>query len=165
MRNYLTSKFVLLVFLICGTPTPVLSADATSQQIPTRIMKPEQINPGDRITVYEKSGRVLELIVEEVVLPNHVEPSMMKGKLTLDQSYVELLLADINKIEVWPVVSTREESHTLTCQISEAALDAIQAATIASNISMLPEPPCVDCSGSQNASGDVSRSRGPGWMP
>ena len=31
-----------------------------------------------------------------------------------------------------------------------------QTATFASNISMLPEPPCVDCSGAQNTSGDVS---------
>jgi hypothetical protein len=31
-----------------------------------------------------------------------------------------------------------------------------QTDTLASNISLLPEPPCTDCSGSQNASGDVS---------
>jgi hypothetical protein len=31
-----------------------------------------------------------------------------------------------------------------------------QKATFATNISMLPEPPCTDCSGAQNTSGDVS---------
>ena len=31
-----------------------------------------------------------------------------------------------------------------------------QTAILSSNISMLPEPPCTDCSGAQNASGDVS---------
>lgn len=247
MRNCLVLKVTLLVFLICGASTPTLAASATSQQTSTRNVEPEQVNPGDRITVYEKSGQVLELIVEEsittnqpaldtgltgtwvsditdnsnryfkkknhkklvvtfeqsgerivgkvssltdgyiegvregdtikfffrslkishyeitgewkvsadgyemegswkhptylssgkwnltrldpVVATRHAEPPMIKGRLVLDQSAVEVLLADIDKIEVRHVVSNTEESPALACQMSEATRDAIDRAT------------------------------------
>jgi len=242
MRNCLVLKVTLLVFLISGASTLSLAASATNQQSPARIVEPEQINLGDRITVYEKSGRVLELIVEEsittdqpapdtsltgtwasditdntnnrvrffkennkklvvtfeqngektvgkissltdgyiegtreedtikfifysptitnyelrgewkvsadgnrlegswrhpvsiasgkwnltrldpVVATRQAEPPMIKGKLVLDQSDVEVLLADIDKIEVRHVVSTAEESPAI--DFDEAAPNA-----------------------------------------
>ena len=240
MRNCLVLKVTLLVFLICGASSPTLAASATNQQTSTRIVEPEQVNPGDRITVYERSGRVLELIVEEsittdqpapdtsltgtwvsditdnnnryfkkkihkklvvtfeqsgekivgkvsslpdeyiegvregdtikfffwshqityyeisgewkvsadgdemvgswkhpvynssgkwnltrldpVVATRQAEPPMIKGKLVLDQSDVEVLLADIDKIEVRHVVSTAEESPAI--DFDEAAPNA-----------------------------------------
>jgi hypothetical protein len=66
MRNYLTFKLTLLVLLVFGASSPNLAVSASSQQPPAKNVEPEQVNPGDRITVHEKSGRVLELIVEEV---------------------------------------------------------------------------------------------------
>ncbi len=244
MRNYLTLKFILLVLLICDVSSATMAANATSQQPPGRILEPKQVNPGDRITVYEKSGRVLELIVDEVITTNqaeldtsltgtyiseitsadswyfrlkkhreliisleqngntitgsdrltnseiigtvdgeiikfefwsgqlnnnrvtgewkvnadgtrlegswdhgkwnltrldpvvatrHAEPPMIKGRLVLDQSAVEVLQADIDKIEVRHVVSTKEELPALACKMSEAARDAIDRATDAAH--------------------------------
>jgi hypothetical protein len=62
----LAAQATLLMFLVCVASAPALAAGAANQQTPTRIVGPEQVNPGDRITVYEQSGRVLDLIVEEV---------------------------------------------------------------------------------------------------
>jgi hypothetical protein len=67
MRNCRCLKTILLVFLFCGLLSPIFAAHETSQGTQTRIMEPEQVNPGDRVTVYENSGRVLELIVDEVI--------------------------------------------------------------------------------------------------
>jgi hypothetical protein len=242
----LALKVTLLMFLICGASSPTLAASATSQQTPTRIVEPEQVNLGDRITVYEKSGRVLELIVEEaittvqpaldtdltgtyisditdndnsyfrkenhkklvvtfeqsgektvgkissltnayiegtregdtirfffysptishyeirgewkvsadgyrlegtwrhpvsiasgkwnltrldpVVATRHADTPMMKGRLVSDQSAVEVLLADIDKIEMQSTIFTSEDSSVSACQMSEAARDAIATA-------------------------------------
>jgi hypothetical protein len=54
---------------------------------------------------------------------------MIKGRLVLDQSAVEVLLADIDKIEVQQIVSSSEDSSVSACQMSEATQDAIDRAT------------------------------------
>jgi len=66
MRSCLALKFTLLVLTVFAASSPTLAASDTNQQNPARILEPEQVSTGERITVYEKSGRVLDLIVEDV---------------------------------------------------------------------------------------------------
>ena len=75
MQKCLALKVTLLVFLLFDASSPTLAASNTSQPTPTRIVELEQVKPGDRITVYENFGRVLELIVEEVITTDQVASS------------------------------------------------------------------------------------------
>jgi len=71
VRNCLALKITLLVLLIFGASSSALTAD---RQTPARILQPDQVHRGDQITVYDKSGRVFELIVEAVTTPAQLEP-------------------------------------------------------------------------------------------
>ncbi|MCG6891799.1 MAG: hypothetical protein LJE92_19630 [Gammaproteobacteria bacterium] len=71
MRNCSASKITLLVFLIFSASSPALAAD---QQTQAGNLQLDQIHRGDQITVYDKSGRVFELIVEATATPDKLEP-------------------------------------------------------------------------------------------
>jgi len=71
VRNCLALKITLLVLLIFGASSAALTADRPT---PDRILQPDQVLRGDQITVYDKSGRVFELIVEVITTPDQLEP-------------------------------------------------------------------------------------------
>ncbi|MFT5220435.1 MAG: hypothetical protein ACI87H_002577 [Gammaproteobacteria bacterium] len=92
MKNCLALKVTLLVFLLFDTSSPTFAASNISQPAPTRIVQPEQVKPGDRITVYDKSGRVLELIVEAVITTHQA---------SLDTGLTGTYLSEITSSDGW----------------------------------------------------------------
>jgi len=67
MRRCLTTLVILaLAFPIWGASASAMAASETNQQATTKSLELDQVNEGDRITIYEKSGRILDLIVTEI---------------------------------------------------------------------------------------------------
>ena len=64
-------KIALLAFLIFDLSFSALAAD---QQPRAVILQPDQVHRGDQIRIYDKSGRVFELVVEAVATPDQLEP-------------------------------------------------------------------------------------------
>ncbi len=71
---------LFLLMLIAGSCSPALATGPAGQEPRIRVVEPEQLKPGDRITVYQNSGRALEMIVDEVdATPRCALPADLTG--------------------------------------------------------------------------------------
>jgi len=133
-------KVTLLTFPIWGASFSTMAASETGQQTTTKTLELDQtlskvpinigehVNKGDRITIFEKAGRVLDLIVTEIsateqpALESDISGTYVsdirggwagilggnrKLKITLKQSGKDIIGTDVNQKKI--VTGTRKE--------------------------------------------------------